>query len=468
MKSSSTRVRSRILITTLSPNTVGKVETRMSISTPRTTVLMRPSCGNRRSAMSSLAMIFMRVVSAARSVAGHESLLLQKSVDSISNGDGVASGFDVHVGCTTLDRPCDDLVHEPNDRRFVGDIAQPLDVEFAAVVACHRDAFGFLGVRLDAGVLIQRPQGAFDFRRSNHGEIDPHVEHIADCLYRLVDEGIGGCDQQAPAVERNRQDPVGLEKGELQSISQNGLFRDICGVDHRKTAIGRVGHAKIAFGNQTELYQDEVKTLGGRLRSPPRPANGGRIDQVLPISRSAKACAKPASLGSAIRLPDRAARPGVTIAGFRMTFARSAVSRGLVGAILGGFLINTSCLTLCLPFLRKYPPKMQGRAASADPTRLPDVARRPLPRMNRLPVRLRPECPALPYSKTGQSGFALVAVIWTLGLITLLGMAVIVGARYRTKTSSNYASVTAAEMAAESAVNLAIATALAATPQQDR
>jgi len=57
-------------------------------------------------------------------------------------------------------------------------------------------------------------------------------------------------------------------------------------------------------------------------------------------------------------------------------------------------------------------------------------------------------------------------VIWTLGLITLLGMAVIVGARYRTKTSSNYASVTAAEMAAESAVNLAVATALAATPEQ--
>jgi general secretion pathway protein K len=72
----------------------------------------------------------------------------------------------------------------------------------------------------------------------------------------------------------------------------------------------------------------------------------------------------------------------------------------------------------------------------------------------------------LPCSRTSQSGFALVAVIWTLGLITLLGMAVIVGARYRTKTSSNYASVAAAEMAAESAVNLAIATALAATPDQ--
>jgi len=83
------------------------------------------------------------------------------------------------------------------------------------------------------------------------------------------------------------------------------------------------------------------------------------------------------------------------------------------------------------------------------------VANRPTARTDRFPAASRRE-----------RGFALVAVIWTLGLITLLGMAVIVGARYRTKTSSNYASVAAAEMAAESAVNLAIATALAATPDQ--
>ena len=60
-----------------------------------------------------------------------------------------------------------------------------------------------------------------------------------------------------------------------------------------------------------------------------------------------------------------------------------------------------------------------------------------------------------------RDGFALVAVIWGLGLITLLGMAVMVGARYRTRVASNYASVAATEVAAESAINLGIATALA-------
>ena len=94
------------------------------------------------------------------------------------------------------------------------------------------------------------------------------------------------------------------------------------------------------------------------------------------------------------------------------------------------------------------------------------MATRPKARTERFPASGRPGRPSLPHSNGRQSGFALVAVIWTLGLITLLGMAVIVGARYRTKTSSTYASVAAAEMAAESAVNLAIASALAATPGQ--
>jgi general secretion pathway protein K len=115
-------------------------------------------------------------------------------------------------------------------------------------------------------------------------------------------------------------------------------------------------------------------------------------------------------------------------------------------------ILLTKALTLCLPLPRNYPPTTPGRHF--------DVAQRSKARTTRCPADHRP------VAGTRQSGFALVAVIWTLGLITLLGMAVIVGARYRTKTSSNYASVTAAELAAESAVNLAISAALTATPDQ--
>lgn len=71
--------------------------------------------------------------------------------------------------------------------------------------------------------------------------------------------------------------------------------------------------------------------------------------------------------------------------------------------------------------------------------------------MGRLPHR----------AQSKRDGFALVAVIWSLGLITLLGMAVMVGARYRTRVSSNYVSVVAAGTAAESAINLGLLTVLA-------
>lgn len=69
-------------------------------------------------------------------------------------------------------------------------------------------------------------------------------------------------------------------------------------------------------------------------------------------------------------------------------------------------------------------------------------------------------------SGSGRSGFALIAVIWSLGLISLLGTAVIVDARYRTKVTSSDVSVLAASTAAESAVNLAIAWLLTGTAQE--
>ncbi|SDJ60156.1 type II secretion system protein K (GspK) [Bradyrhizobium lablabi] len=66
----------------------------------------------------------------------------------------------------------------------------------------------------------------------------------------------------------------------------------------------------------------------------------------------------------------------------------------------------------------------------------------------------------LPYFAGNRRGFALVAVIWSLALITLLGMAVMVGARYRTRVAANYASAATAETAAESAVNLGLSMVL--------
>lgn len=69
-----------------------------------------------------------------------------------------------------------------------------------------------------------------------------------------------------------------------------------------------------------------------------------------------------------------------------------------------------------------------------------------------------------PGRRSREHGFALVAVIWGLGLIVLLGATVVVDAKYRGRIASVDTSITRASAAAESAVNLAIAAIL--TPEE--
>lgn len=54
------------------------------------------------------------------------------------------------------------------------------------------------------------------------------------------------------------------------------------------------------------------------------------------------------------------------------------------------------------------------------------------------------------------SGYALVTVIWGLGLIALLAVATMVGARYRSKTTASLVATEQASALAETAINLAI------------
>ena len=80
-------------------------------------------------------------------------------------------------------------------------------------------------------------------------------------------------------------------------------------------------------------------------------------------------------------------------------------------------------------------------------------------------MRHRREVPNRPPPGSGgRHGFALITVIWGLGLLTLLGAAVIVGARYRARAALADGSVLSSAAAAESAVNFAIASILSPTP----
>ena len=73
------------------------------------------------------------------------------------------------------------------------------------------------------------------------------------------------------AVERNRQNPVGLEEGKLQPVRKDRLVRRIVWAEQGQIAISRIGDAQIAFGDQPELYEDEIETFGRGFSGPSGP-----------------------------------------------------------------------------------------------------------------------------------------------------------------------------------------------------
>ena len=120
---------SRRRITTASPSTVGSVATRMSSIRPAAAAFseMRPSCGLRRSAMSSFASTFRRVVTPARHPLGDPLHLVEHAVDAEPHDERVLLRLEVDVAGPVLGRLEDDRVDEP-DERGVGDAVVDLEI----------------------------------------------------------------------------------------------------------------------------------------------------------------------------------------------------------------------------------------------------------------------------------------------------------------------------------------------------
>ncbi len=111
---------SRIRITTFSPKSVGQVLTRKSIARFfEIFILMRPSCGTRRSAMSSRDMTLSRAASLPASTTGGRCDLLQHAVEAEADAVDALIGLEVDVRGPALDGVEHHLVDEPDDGRIV-------------------------------------------------------------------------------------------------------------------------------------------------------------------------------------------------------------------------------------------------------------------------------------------------------------------------------------------------------------
>ena len=95
---------------------------------------IRPSCGLRRSAMSSFASTLSRVVTAEASRFGQPLHLVEDPVDPHANDERVGQRVEVEVAGAVLGGLEDDRVDEPDERR-VGDAVLGLEVLAASSVS---------------------------------------------------------------------------------------------------------------------------------------------------------------------------------------------------------------------------------------------------------------------------------------------------------------------------------------------
>ena len=124
---------SRIRSTTFSPNSVGQVLTRKSIDLVLDRLsLMRPSCGTRRSAMSSRAMTFRREEMRGVQLDRRRGHRAQHAVHAEAHAEVGLVRLEMDVRGAALDRVDQHLVDELDDRRVV--VAVGVDAARFAVV----------------------------------------------------------------------------------------------------------------------------------------------------------------------------------------------------------------------------------------------------------------------------------------------------------------------------------------------
>ena len=121
-------------ITTCSPSTVGSTATRMSSMRPTARALseMRPSCGLRRSAMSSFASTFRRVVTPFAIRFGIRCTSFEHAVDAHPHEQRVLLRLEVDVARAVGGGLHDDRVDEP-DERSVRDAVVDLEIVLVLV-----------------------------------------------------------------------------------------------------------------------------------------------------------------------------------------------------------------------------------------------------------------------------------------------------------------------------------------------
>ncbi len=200
-------------ITTFSPYVVGSDDTRTSMTALRCRTERWPSCGTRRSVMSSFAITLMRAIAGPCTHFGTCKLSSRIPFDAIAHDERVRPGLDVDVARLRVEGFEQDQIHHLHDGRLLGLARQR--VQLLAIVdfpvASHE-----LDVRRVGNVGEERIQRAFalvDVRDRlehvrAHRDRGLHTEagrefHVAE---RLLVERIRHGDDEEIALQADRHE----------------------------------------------------------------------------------------------------------------------------------------------------------------------------------------------------------------------------------------------------------------------
>ncbi len=216
-------------MTIFSPNSVGRHDTRKSISSvsplSANRILMRPSCGRRFSAMSSFAMILMREVMASRYFMGGRHDVVEDAVDAVPNPELLFVRLDVNVARALLNGRHQHDVHELDDWCFAAlllerfranlfEVFQYLDI---AAVCGKRHLFERFRRNLERARTprdgrfsngVVRGNGLDNRRFRRHDRLDVVARHELDVVHGEHVRRIGHRNRQRRAGTTERDDLV--------------------------------------------------------------------------------------------------------------------------------------------------------------------------------------------------------------------------------------------------------------------
>src|SRR2546427_8758599 len=195
--------------------------------------------------------------------------VVQHAVDAVADLELVLEGLDVDVRGALLDRAADEQVHEANDRRLGGEVAQVV-----AILLVVAEDLELRVVRLRGRAPRGVPAAVDRLERFEHvalareARLDLEPGGELEALDRVVVGGGGHRHGERAVRLRERQRFGVLQELEVQVAERQGRAREIAPVDGLDAQVGGEERKQVLLGDETQVEEETLQPLAPLLLEP--------------------------------------------------------------------------------------------------------------------------------------------------------------------------------------------------------